>query len=116
VHRQNPVCAEIIKFSSNASHGKHTGRNGFPFVPTDSDRKRPRCHHGRNPVLHRRGVIGEQDLYDPFSDENPLLAGMTAASVQGMIATGERAGLTVRRVLSDPARVPEYPLPGTWII
>jgi hypothetical protein len=28
---------------------------------------------------------------------------MTAASVQGMIATGERAGMRVRRVLSDPA-------------
>jgi len=55
-------------------------------------------------LLERRGVIGEQDLYDPFSDENPLLAGMTAASVRGMIATGERAGLPVRRVLSDPAR------------
>jgi len=55
-------------------------------------------------LLHRRGVIGDQDLYDPFSDENPLLAGMTAASVQGMIATGDRAGLPVRRVLSDPAQ------------
>ena len=55
-------------------------------------------------LLEKRGVIGEQDLYDPFSDENPLLAGMTAASVRGMIATGERAGLPVRRVLSDPAR------------
>jgi hypothetical protein len=54
-------------------------------------------------LLERRGVIGEQDLYDPFSDENPLLAGMTAASVHGMIATGDRAGLPVRRVLSDPA-------------
>ena len=29
---------------------------------------------------------------------------MTAASVRGMIATGDRAGLPVRRVLSDPAR------------
>ena len=55
-------------------------------------------------LLERRGVIGEQDLYDPFSDENPLLAGMTAASVSGMIATGDRAGLPVRRVLSDPAQ------------
>jgi Putative transposase len=55
-------------------------------------------------LLEKRGVIGEQDLYDPFSEENPLLAGMTAASVRGMIATGERAGLSVRRVLSDPAR------------
>jgi hypothetical protein len=55
-------------------------------------------------LLNRRGVIGDQDLYDPFSDETPLLAGITAASVQGMIATGDRAGLPVRRVLSDPAQ------------
>jgi hypothetical protein len=55
-------------------------------------------------LLHRQGVIGEPDLYAPFSDENPLLAGMTAASVRGMISTGDRAGLPVRRVLSDPAR------------
>ena len=32
-----------------------------------------------------------------------MLAGITAASVQGLVATGERAGLPVRRVLSDPA-------------
>ncbi len=31
-----------------------------------------------------------------------VLAGMTAASVQGLVAVGERAGMRVRRVLSDP--------------
>ena len=41
-------------------------------------------------LLEKRGVIGEQDLYDPFGNENPLLAGMTAASVRGMIVTRER--------------------------
>ena len=55
-------------------------------------------------LLERRGVIGEHDVYDAFSEETPVLAGMTAASVRGMIATGDRAGLPVRRVLSDPAR------------
>lgn len=35
-------------------------------------------------------------------DESPILAGMTAASVQGLVATGDRAGVRVRRVLSDP--------------
>jgi hypothetical protein len=54
-------------------------------------------------LLERRGVIGEQDTYDAFSEDNPVLAGMTAASVHGMIATGDRAGLPVRRILSDPA-------------
>ena len=31
------------------------------------------------------------------------MAGVTGASVQGLIATGERAGMRVRRVLADPA-------------
>jgi len=55
-------------------------------------------------LLKKRGVIGEDDLMDPLYDESPTLAGITAASVQGMIATGDRAGLPVRRVLSDPAQ------------
>ncbi len=44
------------------------------------------------------------NLMDPLYDESPTLAGITAASVQNMIATGDRAGLPVRRVLSDPAQ------------
>ena len=54
-------------------------------------------------LLEKRGVIGEDDLMDPLQDDSPTLAGITAASVQHMIATGERAGLPVRRVLADPA-------------
>ena len=53
-------------------------------------------------LLKRRGIL-DGDQYDKLADESPILAGVTAASVQGMIATGERAGLPVRRVLSDPA-------------
>ncbi|MCP4604526.1 MAG: hypothetical protein GY847_29060, partial [Proteobacteria bacterium] len=54
-------------------------------------------------LLERRGVIGEDDVMDPLGDEFPILAGMTGASVQGFVATGERAGMRVGRVLSDPA-------------
>jgi hypothetical protein len=32
-----------------------------------------------------------------------VLAGMTAASVRGLVATGDRGGFRVRRVLTDPA-------------
>ena len=32
-----------------------------------------------------------------------LLAGITSASVLGLVATGHRAGRRVRRVLSDPS-------------
>jgi hypothetical protein len=39
---------------------------------------------------------------DPLWEDEPLLATITAASVQGQIATGERAGLRVRRRLIDP--------------
>ena len=53
-------------------------------------------------LLERRGVLDGNET-DRLTDESPILAGVTAASVQGMIATGKRAGLPVRRVLSDPA-------------
>ncbi len=53
-------------------------------------------------LLERRGVL-DLDNADPLAERSPLLAGMTAASVQGFVATGERAGRVVRRVLSDPA-------------
>jgi len=35
-------------------------------------------------------------------EAEPLLASITAASVQGQVATGERAGQRVRRRLKDP--------------
>jgi hypothetical protein len=53
-------------------------------------------------LLKRRGVL-EADAYDDLADEQPVLSGITAASVFNMVSTGERAGLRVRRVLSDPA-------------
>jgi hypothetical protein len=52
-------------------------------------------------LLERRGVLDGSSL-DSLADEEPVLAGVTAASVRGMVATGERAGMRVRRVLSDP--------------
>ena len=52
-------------------------------------------------LLERRGIMEDGDL-DRLADESPVLAGMTAASVQGLVATGKRAGMKVRRVLSDP--------------
>ncbi len=52
-------------------------------------------------LLERRGALDDGHL-DRLADESPVLAGMTAASVQGLVATGARAGMRVRRVLSDP--------------
>jgi hypothetical protein len=53
-------------------------------------------------LLERHGILDGDEL-DPLAEKSPGLAGMTAASVQGRVATGERAGRIVRRVLSDPA-------------
>jgi hypothetical protein len=58
--------------------------------------------HRVSRLLIKRGLLESQD-YDPLEEESPALAAMTAASVQGLIATFERAGMRVRRLLSDPA-------------
>ena len=53
-------------------------------------------------MLKRKGVL-EQNEYDEFAEEQPVLAGMTSASIIGLVSVGERAGQRVRRVLQDPA-------------
>ena len=50
----------------------------------------------------KRGLLDDNQI-DTLADEEPVLAAITAASVRGVIATGERAGQRLRRVLSDPA-------------
>ena len=52
-------------------------------------------------LWQRRGLL-EGDTVDPLWEEEPLLATITAASVQGQVATGDRAGQRVRRRLIDP--------------
>jgi len=53
-------------------------------------------------LLERQGMLDE-NASDDFADEQPILSGITAASVTNMVATGDRVGLRVRRILSDPA-------------
>jgi len=53
-------------------------------------------------LLQRRGVLDDAQV-DAQADQEPVLAAIAAASIQGLVATGERAGRRVRRVLSDPA-------------
>lgn len=48
------------------------------------------------------GVLDDTQS-DSWADQAPLLAGITAASIQGMVATGARAGRRLRRLLVDPA-------------
>ena len=52
-------------------------------------------------LLQRRGLL-EEGHADPLWEQEPLLATITAASIQGQVATGERAGQPVRRRLLDP--------------
>ena len=53
-------------------------------------------------LLQRRGVVDDAQV-DAQADQEPVLAAIAAASIQGLVATGERAGRRVRRGLSDPA-------------
>ena len=50
----------------------------------------------------KRGLL-DDTAADPLTDEGPVLAALTAASVRGITATGERAGQRLRRALKDPA-------------
>lgn len=52
-------------------------------------------------LLQRRGLL-EEGHVDPLRKQEPLLATITAASIQGQVATGERAGQPMRRRLLDP--------------
>ena len=52
-------------------------------------------------LLQQRGVLDEPQV-DALTEEAPLLSALSAASIQGLLATGPRAGRRVRRLLSDP--------------
>ncbi|MBN2718257.1 MAG: transposase [Deltaproteobacteria bacterium] len=42
-------------------------------------------------MLKRKGLF-EQNEYDEFAEEQPVLAGMTSAFIIGLVSVGERAG------------------------
>ena len=52
-------------------------------------------------LCERRGLC-EAGTTDPLWEQEPLLVQISAASVQDMVATGDRAGRKVRRRLTDP--------------
>ena len=54
-------------------------------------------------LLQRRGLLDDSQV-DALTEAEPLQAALAAASVQGQLATGERAGQRVRRLLSDAAQ------------
>jgi len=84
------------------------GEDGLPvFVPapslTDDDVRAIVETTAKRVVrlCQRRGLF-EEGSTDPLWEQEPLLAQISAASVQGMVATGKRAGRKVRRRLTDP--------------
>ncbi len=67
-------------------------------------------------LLHRRGVPDGRDGFDApdrWTEDAPALAGLAAASVQGVAALGARAGVPVRR-WGDTIDVPDPPPLGRW--
>jgi hypothetical protein len=84
------------------------GAKGPQFVPapplTDDDVQQIVQTSARRIIrlCMKRGLLDDTQA-DPLTDEEPVLAAITAASVRGLIATGERAGQRLRRVLRDPA-------------
>jgi hypothetical protein len=83
------------------------------------------AHIGRL-LAHGGSGDGDDDgLLDEWADEAPVLAGLAAASVQGRVALGSRAGARVRRrgdswaSATDPSGLgPDYPTPlmSIWAI
>jgi hypothetical protein len=70
--------------------------------PTDDemDRLLKTIERRLDRLLARRGVVdavGDDAGADRWGEEAPVLAGIAAASVQGRLALGERAGAAVRR-------------------
>ena len=84
------------------------GEDGPEFVPAppliDEDVQQivETTAHRVVRLLLRRGLL-EEGQADPLMEQEPLLATITAASIQGQVATGERAGQRVRRRLLDPS-------------
>jgi hypothetical protein len=81
--------------------GVHTFVAADPPTEADIQRLVERTAQRLVRLLQRRGLL-DQDRTDPLAQDQPLLAALTAAAVQGIVATGPRAGQRLRRRLTDP--------------
>jgi hypothetical protein len=64
-------------------------------------------------LLQRRGLTATPDeggVTDPWTEKAPSLAGLAAATVQGLLALGPQAGARVARFGSPPEAVVPTPL------
>lgn len=66
-------------------------------------------------LLARRGLGDGDDAgpSDGWAEDEPMLAGLSAAAVQGVAALGPRRGMPARR-WGDAIDLPEPPVPGPW--
>ena len=92
-----------LHFHSLVLDGVYTNTDGAPRFrplppPTQRDLDKLCATIARRVgrLLVRRGLA--DDRPDPLAEEDPLLAGVCAASIQGLVATGDRAGAAVARV------------------
>jgi len=96
----------VALFAAGVGADPDSGQPTFVAVdpPTDDQVQRliEQAAHRLIALLQRRGVLDDAQV-DGQTDQEPVLAAIAAASIQGLVATGERAGRRVRRVLSDPA-------------
>lgn len=79
-----------VHFHTVALDGTYDG-NGFRAIAPPTDREAAR-------LCERRGRWPEDAREDPLAEEEPLLAAVAGASIQGAVATGERAGSAVERL------------------
>jgi Putative transposase len=83
----------------------------FHALPAPTDAKVAevlgKFHHRVQRLLRRRGRLPEEESSptDPVAEQMPLLAKYASASIQGLVASGPRAGHPVRRLRSAAAVV-----------
>ena len=87
------------------------GAPGFQALPAPTDAEVAEVldqgHRGVRRLLRRRGRWPAEDaaVGDPVAEQRPLLAEYASASIQGLVASGPRAGHRVRRLRSAAAVV-----------
>jgi len=94
-------------------YARRTTEAWCAFIPrgaSHATRRGGRCRVAQRieRLLERRGLAGDTEggcAPDGWSEEAPALAAVAAASVQGLVALGARAGARVRRSGNPPEEV-----------
>jgi len=112
VQRFSSALGLHVHFHTLALDGVYTPDGTFHMLgpPTDAEISRLCATVARrvHRLLVRRGRVPDEAsaAADPLAEREPLLAAVSAASIEGRIATGPRAGLPVQRV-GDEADIVE---------